>query len=61
MLRELAASRRTPYPTERAHDVPQHGWGLSIVRELTDAREGSLELEVADGRFRVVALLKLGA
>lgn len=61
MLRELAASRRTPYPTERAHDVPQHGWGLSIVRELTEAREGSLELEVADGRFRVVALLKLGA
>lgn len=59
-LREPAMPCRTLRLTERAHNLPQHGWGLSIVRELAELRQGSLELEVADGRFRAVALLKLG-
>lgn len=59
-LRELAAPRRTLRPTERVHNLPQHGWGLSIVRELAELRQGSLKLEVADGRFRAVVLFKLG-
>lgn len=39
--------------------VPEHGWGLSIVREIAEMRHGALALQQERGMFRATAVLKL--
>lgn len=39
--------------------LPEHGWGLSIVRDLAERREGSFTLERRDGALRADVVLKL--
>lgn len=39
--------------------LPEHGWGLTIVRDLAERREGTLTLKQRDGMLRVDVILKL--
>ena len=39
--------------------LPEHGWGLTIVRDLAERREGSFTLKQRDGMLRVDVILKL--
>lgn len=39
--------------------LPEHGWGLTIVRDLAERREGSFTLERRGGVLRADVILKL--
>ncbi len=48
---EVVAGEATP--------LPEHGWGLSIVQDLAERREGSFTIDQQDGVLRADVVLKL--
>lgn len=59
-LARAETSRAATLSRDVAESLPEHGWGLGIVREIAERRSGSLETELAHGRFHARAVLRLG-
>ena len=51
-------SRSAPFARDR---LPEHGWGLNILKTLADRHDGTLETVQEDGVYRTTVLLKLDA
>ena len=48
------AGRKLAVVAERGESIiPEHGWGLSIMRDLARRADGSFSMEIADGSCRV--------
>ncbi len=55
----LRHARRDGTGAEEVSLLPEHGWGLTIVHDLAERREGTLALKQRDGMLRVDVVLKL--
>ena len=57
---EPGEARRAPRRS-RGDRLPEHGWGLNILKTLADRHDGTLETVQEDGVYRTTVLLKLDA
>ena len=57
---EPGETRRAPRRS-RGDRLPEHGWGLNILKTLADRHDGTLETVQEDGEYRTTVLLKLDA
>lgn len=51
---------RAPHPHRSGERLPEHGWGLSILKTLADRRDGTLETAQEDEVFRTTVILNVG-
>lgn len=57
----LRAGERRRSPRARGGRLPEHGWGLSILKTLADRHEGKLETAQEEGTYRTALILKVEA
>ena len=57
---QCGEARRAPRRS-RGDRLPEHGWGLNILKTLADRHDGTLETVQEDGVHRTTVLLKLDA
>lgn len=57
----LRAGERRRSPRSHGGRLPEHGWGLSILKTLADRHEGKLETAQEEGTYRTTILLKVEA
>lgn len=57
----LRAGERRRSPRSRGGRLPEHGWGLSILKTLADRHDGKLETVQEEGTYRTALILKVEA
>ena len=57
----LGAGERRRSPRSRGGRLPEHGWGLSILKTLADRHDGKLETAQETDVYRTTMILKIGA